>query len=255
MSQGQPQTQENQQGQEEVYDDPDNEDYDIVRPPRVRFIATIEGQLYPRRFATQGHRVSFSIIEPRVGINSVLWVEAKIRDIHNYITEHVPGHSLIGISICNDRFSRGMSGLSFRPVANFNYADLWNLIGSISQSNEILGIGEGLVLQMCYIEMPVGAGRYASKLNDVQKSSITVINNNDNLCLPLALAVGMVYVACKAQDCTETRAKWIVIRDSRRKMQKEDAERLVADAGVNIPRDGRALKSSLASKISFLRVG
>ena len=56
--------------------------------------------------------------------------------------------------------------------------------------------------------------------------------------LPRALAVGMVCVACKAQDCTETRAKWLVIHDGRRKMQKEHAERLVADAGVNIPRDG-----------------
>ena len=181
----------------------------------MRFIATVEGQQYLCRFATQGHRVSFSIIEPRIGINPVLWVEAAIRDIHNYIKERVPGRALIGISICNDLFSRGTGGLSFRPVANFNYADLRNLISSISQSNEILGIWEGLVLQACYIEMPVSAGRYATKLNDVQKRSIIVINNSDNLCFPRALAVGIVYVACKAQDCTETRAKWLVIRDGR----------------------------------------
>ena len=55
-------------------------------------------------FATQGHRVSFSIIEPRVGDNIVLWVEAAIKDIHNYITERVPGRAIIGISICNDLF-------------------------------------------------------------------------------------------------------------------------------------------------------
>ena len=91
---------------------------------------------------------------------------------------------------------------------------------------EILCIGEGLVLQVCYIEMPVGAGCCATNLNDVQKRLIIVINNNDNLCLPRALAVGMVYVACKAQDCTETRAKWLAIRDGRRKMQKEHAESL-----------------------------
>ena len=118
------------------------------------------------------------------------------------------------------------------------YGDLWNLISSISQSNEILGIGKGLVLQECCIEMPVGAGRCTTKLNDVQKRSIIVINNNDNLWLPRALAVGMIYVACKAQDCTATRAKWLMIRDGRRKLQKEHAVRLAADAGVNIPTDG-----------------
>ena len=47
--------------------------------------------------------MSLSIIEPRVGVNPVLWVEAEIRDIHNYITERVLGRSLIDISICNDR--------------------------------------------------------------------------------------------------------------------------------------------------------
>ena len=76
-----------------------------------------------------------------------------------------------------------------------------------------MGIGEGLVLQVYYIEIPVGADRSCTKLNDVQKRSIIVINNNDNLCLPRALAVRMVYVACKAQDCTETRAKRLVIRN------------------------------------------
>ena len=110
MSEGQPQVggggtmeeEENQQEQEEVWDESNDEDYDIVQSPGVRFIDTIEGQQYLSRFATQDHKVSFSIIEPRVGINPVLWVEAAIRDIHNYITERVPGRALIGISICND---------------------------------------------------------------------------------------------------------------------------------------------------------
>ena len=113
---------ENQQ-EEAVYEAP-GEDYDIVRPPGVRFIATAEGQQYRRRFAVQGNRVSFCIIEPREGLNPVLWVEAAIRDIHDYITVCIPGHTLIGISYCNVRFSRGAGGLSFRPVANFKYTDL-----------------------------------------------------------------------------------------------------------------------------------
>ena len=111
------------------------------------------------------------------------------------------------------------------------------------------------MLQVYYIKMPVGAGRCATKLNDVQKRSIIVINNNDNLCLPRALAVGMVYVACKAQDCTETRAKWLVICDGRRKMQKEHAERLVADAGVNIPSNGCSFEELTNFQNFFLARG
>ena len=69
------------------------------------------------------------------------------------------------------------------------------------------------------------------------------------------VAVGMVYVACKAQDCTETGAKWLVIRDGRRKMQKEHAERLVADAGVNIPRDGCSFEKLAIFQNFFLARG
>ena len=219
----------------------------------MRFIATPEGNQYLRRFGVQVHRVSFSIIDPRDGVNPVLWVEAAIRDIHNYISVRVPDQTLIGISICNDRFSRGSGGLSFRPIANFNYVDLWNLISSISQSNEILGIGEALVLQVCYIELPVGAG--GIQLNEVRKKSILVINNNNNLCLPRVLAAGLVYEARQAQDCAEIRAEWNVIRDGRRKLQKERAEKLVVDAGINIPRAGCGFQELISFQNFFRASG
>ena len=60
---------------QDIYDaveEKEEEHYDIVRPPGVCFNATAEGQQYLRRFGVQGHRVSFSIIQPRGGINPVL---------------------------------------------------------------------------------------------------------------------------------------------------------------------------------------
>ena len=62
----------------------------------------------------------------------------------------------------------------------------------------------------------------------------------------------MTYVEFKAQDCAETRAEWKVIRNGRRKMQKKRAERLVTDAGVNIPRVGCGFEELTSFQIFFL---
>ena len=67
-----------------------------------------------------------------------------------------------------------------------------------------MGIEKALVLQVCYLKMPVSAGAGGFELNEVQKRSIVVINNNDNSCLTRALPAGLVYVARKALDYTET---------------------------------------------------
>ena len=51
---------------------------------------------------------------------------AAIRDIHDYIAARIPGHTLIGITVCYDQISRGAEGLSFKTVVNFNYVDIRN---------------------------------------------------------------------------------------------------------------------------------
>ena len=124
-----------------------------------QLIITKEGQQYMRRFTVHGHTVSFNIREPPVRENPVLWLEKSIRDIYEYITTRVPPNTLIGVSIRSGRFMRGPGSLSFRPIVNFIYLDLRDLITSISQSNAVLGIDDTLALQIYYVDMPVGAGR------------------------------------------------------------------------------------------------
>ena len=129
------------------------------------------------RFAVHGRTISFNIREPPVRENPVLWLEESIRDIYEYIISRVPPNTLIGVSIRSDRFTRGPGGLSFRPIENFSYLDLWNLISSISQSNAVLGIDDTLALQIYYVDMPVGAGRakQALSIGDIRKRLIVSI--------------------------------------------------------------------------------
>ena len=120
------------------------------------------------------------------------------------------------------------------------HLDLWNLISSISQSNAILGIDDTLALQIYYVDMPVGAGRakQALSIGDIRKRSIVSIQNKDTLYLPRALVVARAHLGFKTNKCTATRKEWRVISDGRRKLQKERAEKLVADAGVILPLQG-----------------
>ena len=85
--------------------------------------------------------------------------------------------------------------------------------------------------------MPIGAGRakQALSIGDIRKRSIVSIQNKDALCLPRALIVARAHLAFNTNKCAAMRKEWRVISDGRRKLQKERAEKLVADAGVILP--------------------
>ena len=223
------------------------ENNDGIQPPGEWFIVTEEGRQYLRRFSVKGRTISFRIGERE---NFVLWLESAIVDIHNYITERVPGSNFIGVSVRSEPFAQGPDGLSFRPIENFTIADLWDLTSSICQSNAILDFDDTLILQAYYVAMPVGAGGIPEKpaltVSSLRKRSLVTIQNDDNLCLPRALVVARVHLTLKTQGCAATHKEWQIIRESRRKLQKERAEKLVNDADVFLPYDGCGFRELLA---------
>ena len=160
------------------------------------------------------------------------------------------------MTIRSDRFTRAPGGLSFRPTENFSYLDLWNLISSRSQSNAVLGIDDRLALQIYYVEMPAGAGRARPKqaisIGDIRKRSIVTIQNKDTLCLPRALVVAGAHLAFKTNKCDATRKEWRVISNGRRKLQKERAEKLVAEAGIILPLQGCGFRELTVFQDFFL---
>ena len=90
-----------------------------------------------------------------------------------------------GFSIRSDHFLYGSGGLSFRPIENFFYEDLWNLISSLPPSNENFRIDETFTLQITFVNVPIGSGaKRKNKLtiDSVTQRSILSIMNADNLC-------------------------------------------------------------------------
>ena len=85
--------------------------------------------------------------------------------------------------------------------------------------------------------------------------SLVTIQNDDNLCLPQVLVAARVHLILKTQDCGATRKEWQIIRDSRRKLQKERTEKLVNDTGVFLPYDGCGFRELLAFQNFFVAAG
>ena len=114
---------------------------------------------------------------------------------------------------------------------------MWNLISSLTQSNENFRIDATFTLQITFVNVPIGSGaRRKNKLTIdfvTQRSIVSIMT--ENLCLPRALVVGEVYLKTRATDSDHVREEWRVSRDGRRQLQRE---RLITKANVQIPRNG-----------------
>ena len=196
-----------------------------IRPPRVRFIVIDETENHVQQFRVVGRCIKLRIKDPPADCdNPLVWMEAAMRDIHAYIISLIPNEEryLIGVVVKSKYFANGAGGLSFRPIENFHYADLWDLIANLTQSNENFQIAESFVLHIIFVSIPEGlSARRARKLtiNSVTQRSIVSIVNIDNLCLPRSLVVGETYIKLRENDTDEARKEWGAVRDGRRKLQ------------------------------------
>ena len=192
--------------------------------------------------------------------NPLVWVEAAMHYIHAHIISLIPNEErfLIGVIVKSEYFANGAGGLSFHPIENFHYADLWDLIANLTLSNENFQIDESFVLHITFVSIPEGLGaRRARKLtiNSVTRRSIVSIVNNDNLCLPRLLVVGETYIKLWANETDEARKEWGVVRDGRRKLQRERAEKLMQDANVCIPPMGAGFSEIEQFQNYYLHIG
>jgi hypothetical protein len=82
--------------------------------------------------------------------------------------------------------------LSFRPVRNLTYEDIWKLVSSVAQSASGIDIAESFIIRVC--RGTGGTRRGVESFNeDVAKRSILEIGNSDNLCFPRSLVAARVH--------------------------------------------------------------
>lgn len=162
-----------------------------IQPPGERFIVVGRSDQYVKKFHMTGTRLVLSIKNPpNERVNPFTWLEAAMSDIHAYLLSLANMGDHIGISISSDCFSHGPAGLSFRPIDTFNYDDLWTLVNNLTQSNDEFSINESFRVCVTFVDVPMGMGRKNLTIDTVALRSMVAIQNEDNLCLPRALAVG-----------------------------------------------------------------
>lgn len=83
------------------------------------------------------------------------------------------------------------------------------LVSSVTQSNENFEIDDNFSIEATYVEVPLGAGRKNSFGINVlgQRSSISILQNRYNLCLPRSSVVGEAFVNLK-EDATDDAKKY-----------------------------------------------
>ena len=106
-----------------------------------------ETEKHVQRFRVVGRCIKLRIKDPPVDCDNPL---------HAHIISLIPNEEryLIGVVIKSEYFANGAGGLSFRPIENFHYADLWDFIANLTQSNENFQIDESFVLHITFVSIP-----------------------------------------------------------------------------------------------------
>lgn len=96
-----------------------------------------------RRFQTVGRETVVRICNPAADADILEWLERAVSELYSVIVRDAEPSQYIGLTIASRCFKSGELWLSFRPVSEFEYEDLWKLIESAVQSND------GFVIDPC----------------------------------------------------------------------------------------------------------
>ncbi|KAJ8666575.1 hypothetical protein QAD02_008237 [Eretmocerus hayati] len=173
-------------------------------------------------------------------MNPILWMEEAVRDFYAHIISLTREDDLIGVSIQSDHFSHGPAGISLGPVIHFRYDDFWNFISGLAESIENFVINESFVLEISFVEVPMGSGRKRKTFNidAINQRSIISKASSDDCRLPRALVVEEASLRKQENDSEAMEDLWDAIQDWRRPAQRNAATNPEERVGVNIPECG-----------------
>lgn len=214
------------------------EPFSDVQPPGIRIEIINDSRCYFRRFKVYGRETTLRIRSPPPRYNVLHWVEGAFRDLLTLFTSTCSGSDYIGMSFSTDSLPQGPAWLSFRPVRDCTFDDVWQLITSVAQSAASLNIIENFEIKTCIVKGVEGSGRKGLTHEDVAKKSILTIRNNDNLCLPRSLVTAKVYAERGEIRTGTLHTTWQKIRQINGSMQRLAALELTNAANVTIPSQG-----------------
>lgn len=149
------------------------------------------------------------------------WLQGAFRDLLTQITANCEGGDYAGISFTSSSLTHGPVWLSFRPVRDYTFDDLWQLITSVAQSAASMNIDDSCNIKVCIVKGVEGRGRKGLTYEGVAKKSILTIRNDDRLCLPRSLAAALVHAERGEIRTGELHAEWQRVRQVNGSLQRE----------------------------------
>ena len=192
-----------------------------------------------RKFRTESHVFTASF--KRFEDLSPHQLDALFDDVTQQIKQKLNAEAsdMIRLSINHPSLDMGIH-IPFMCTDQLEGAVLLDQIEKVLQSNTEFKLNDGLLkMDITHTKPPRGSGKpkrltteLDSKVFAQKKRSIIQINNTeDNLCFARAVVVGMRY---SERENTETwNKRWVCIRKSDRSLQKNEAEKLLKEAGVS----------------------
>lgn len=207
--------------------------------PGNRFSILGETLRHVRRFDINGRELNVKINIPDASANPLEWLEGAFKDLHTYVTATCHGDDYIGFIFHAESFNEGSAWLSFRPVRDSHYSDLWKLVSSVTQSAAEFEIDKVFTVTVHIVRVPTGRGRALPMTHaGVMKKSIVRIVNTDGLCLPRALVVAEAHAERGSNRSGALHERYEAIRYPGSRLQRAEAQQLVERAGVEIPGTG-----------------
>lgn len=137
---------------------------------RTYLIVMSERERTFKKFQTVGREIVLSIRNPPSRANSLTWLENAIIELFDLIVSNHDSEEFVGLSIASSHFKNGNIWISFRPVCEFHYMDLWEMIQSVVQSNDEFRVDQTLSITAAFVQLPRGSGKVGLTHETIQKS-------------------------------------------------------------------------------------
>lgn len=128
-----------------------------------------------------------------------IWIKNGIASILKHVVKDVKPGDKVGFTFTSDNFHKE-GYLPFRDAEKVNFNDIWNLLGSIYQSNASGFNTDTFRMRMTAVTPIKGSGRVRSyntyEEECKKRRGIIAINNKDNLCFDERYKLKTNYKKC-----------------------------------------------------------
>ncbi|KAG8225719.1 hypothetical protein J437_LFUL008104 [Ladona fulva] len=165
-----------------------------------------ENRSFLRKFRLWGREINISIHPIPSGINPLGWYEELFHSLLNRLKTGLNGSTRGGVTIRNELHPNRDIHIFFRRCDQLEPDVILKRIEKIIQSNKDIFLDGLMNISFQHVDIPLGrAPPRLPGFTDFHSyckrpTSILVINNEDNLCLPSAICVGMSKHEVAVQD-------------------------------------------------------